>query len=45
MALILADSDVLIDYLAGIQPVAEQITGYADAKWLQTNRYKRQIII
>lgn len=34
--MILADTDVLIDYLAGIQPVQDQIAGYADAGNLQT---------
>jgi tRNA(fMet)-specific endonuclease VapC len=33
---ILADTDVLIDYLAGIQPVKDRIAGYAGAEWLQT---------
>ena len=34
--MILADTDVLIDYLAGVQPVKDQIAGYAGAEWLQT---------
>ena len=36
LALILADTDVLIDYLAGVQPVTSQIAGYAAAGRLQT---------
>jgi len=34
--LILADTDVLIDYLAGIQPVMAQIARYAEARLLET---------
>lgn len=34
--MILADTDVLIDYLAGIQPATSQITRYAGAGRLQT---------
>ena len=34
--MILADTDVLIDYLAGVQPVKDQIAGYVDAEELQT---------
>ncbi len=34
--MILADTDVLIDYLAGVQPVQNLILGYADAGKLQT---------
>ncbi len=34
--MIVADTDVLIDYLAGVQPVSTQIGGYADAARLQT---------
>jgi tRNA(fMet)-specific endonuclease VapC len=34
--LIVADTDVLIDYLEGILPVKAQITGYAKARRLQT---------
>ena len=34
--MILADTDVLIDYLAGVQPVQDQIAGYAGAEQLQT---------
>ncbi|HXN47147.1 MAG TPA: type II toxin-antitoxin system VapC family toxin [Bryobacteraceae bacterium] len=34
--MILADTDVLIDYLAGIQPVKDVVAGYADAGQLQT---------
>jgi len=33
---ILADTDVLIDYLAAVQPVKDQIARYADAEQLQT---------
>lgn len=36
MALILADTDVLIDYLAGVRPVQDQLAGYASAGRLQT---------
>jgi len=35
--LILADTDVLIDYLAGVQPVADQVLAYAQADSLQTS--------
>jgi tRNA(fMet)-specific endonuclease VapC len=34
--LIIADTDVLIDYLAGTEPVAEQVKAYAVADSLQT---------
>jgi tRNA(fMet)-specific endonuclease VapC len=34
---ILADTDVLIDYLAGAEPVRSQIRGYAEADRLQTS--------
>lgn len=34
--MILADTDVLIDYLAGVQPVRDQIAGYAETEQLQT---------
>jgi hypothetical protein len=34
--MILADTDVLIDYLAGIEPVVRKITTYAAADQLQT---------
>jgi tRNA(fMet)-specific endonuclease VapC len=34
--LILADSDVLIDFLAGVQPAAERVAGYVEANRLQT---------
>ena len=34
--MILADTDVLIDYLAGVQPVMAQISGYAGKGLLQT---------
>jgi tRNA(fMet)-specific endonuclease VapC len=34
--LILADTDVLIDYLAGIEPIQAQIARYAEASRLQT---------
>ena len=34
--MILADTDVLIDYLAAVQPVKDQIARYADAEQLQT---------
>lgn len=37
MALILADTDVLIDFLAGFQPVMGQIAEYAQAGRLQTS--------
>jgi len=33
--MILADTDVLIDYLAGIQPMKDQIAAYAEADQLQ----------
>lgn len=35
--MILVDTDVLIDYLAGVQPVTDQVAGYVDAEWLQTS--------
>lgn len=34
--MILADTDVLIDFLAGIAPVREQVWSYAEAEQLQT---------
>jgi tRNA(fMet)-specific endonuclease VapC len=34
---ILADTDVLIDFLAGTQPITDQITLYIDADQLQTS--------
>ena len=34
--MILADSDVLIDYLAGAQPVRDRVAAYVDAEQLQT---------
>jgi tRNA(fMet)-specific endonuclease VapC len=34
--LIIADTDVLIDYLAGTQPVADQVKAYAASDSLQT---------
>lgn len=34
--MILADSDVLIDFLAGTEPVSRQISGYIEAEQLQT---------
>jgi tRNA(fMet)-specific endonuclease VapC len=36
LALILADTDVLIDYLAGVEPARALITRYAEASRLQT---------
>jgi predicted nucleic acid-binding protein len=36
LALILADTDVLIDYLAGVQPVTAEVAGYATNEQLQT---------
>jgi len=33
---ILADTDVLIDYLAGVQPLQDRIAGHSDAEQLQT---------
>jgi predicted nucleic acid-binding protein len=36
LAVILADSDVLIDYLAGARPVQDQILSYVEADQLQT---------
>jgi predicted nucleic acid-binding protein len=36
LAVILADSDVLIDFLAGVQPVKNQIAEYIRAERLQT---------
>lgn len=35
--MILADTDVLIDYLAGTQPVADQVQAYAQSDVLQTS--------
>lgn len=35
--MILADTDVLIDYLLGIQPVASQIRSYAESNRLRTS--------
>jgi len=35
--LIVADTDVLIDYLAGTQPVADQVRAYAESDRLQTS--------
>jgi tRNA(fMet)-specific endonuclease VapC len=35
--LIIADTDVLIDYLAGTQPVAGQVMAYAESDSLQTS--------
>jgi tRNA(fMet)-specific endonuclease VapC len=35
--LIIADTDVLIDYLAGTQPVADQVRAYAESDSLQTS--------
>jgi len=35
--LILADTDVLIDYLAGTQPTANQVMAYAESDSLQTS--------
>ena len=35
--MILADTDVLIDYLAGIEPMKTRIAAYADADQLQTS--------
>jgi tRNA(fMet)-specific endonuclease VapC len=35
--LIIADTDVLIDYLAGTQPAADQVLGYAESDSLQTS--------
>lgn len=37
MALIIADTDVLIDYLAGAQPIADQVMAYAESDSLQTS--------
>jgi predicted nucleic acid-binding protein len=36
LAVILADTDVLIDFLAGVQPVKNQIAEYIKAEQLQT---------
>jgi len=33
---ILADTDVLIDYLAGVEPIRAQVAAYAEADRLQT---------
>jgi tRNA(fMet)-specific endonuclease VapC len=35
--LIIADTDVLIDYLAGTQPAADQVLAYAESDGLQTS--------
>jgi tRNA(fMet)-specific endonuclease VapC len=35
--LIIADTDVLIDYLAGTQPIADQVKAYAASDSLQTS--------
>jgi tRNA(fMet)-specific endonuclease VapC len=35
--LIIADTDVLIDYLAGTQPVADQVIAHAESDSLQTS--------
>ena len=35
--MIIADTDVLIDYLAGTQPVADQVMAFAEADSLQTS--------
>jgi tRNA(fMet)-specific endonuclease VapC len=35
--LIIADTDVLIDYLAGTQPAADQVRAYAESDSLQTS--------
>jgi predicted nucleic acid-binding protein len=35
--LIIADTDVLIDYLAGTQPAADQVLAYAESDSLQTS--------
>jgi tRNA(fMet)-specific endonuclease VapC len=35
--MILADTDVLIDYLSGTNPVATQVRGYIDSDRLQTS--------
>jgi tRNA(fMet)-specific endonuclease VapC len=37
LAVILADTDVLIDYLGGIQPAARQVRGYAESGRLRTS--------
>jgi predicted nucleic acid-binding protein len=37
LAVILADTDVLIDYLAGVQPVAAQILRYVESDQLKTS--------
>jgi predicted nucleic acid-binding protein len=34
---IIADTDVLIDYLAGAQPAADQVKAYAESDGLQTS--------
>ena len=34
--MILADTDVLIDYLAGVRPIAERVAAYAETDQLQT---------
>ena len=38
MALILADTDVLIDFLTGIQPVKDQIASYINSEQLKPQR-------
>ena len=35
--MIIADTDVLIDYLAGTQPAADQVLAYAESDSLQTS--------
>jgi tRNA(fMet)-specific endonuclease VapC len=37
LALIIADTDVLIDYLAGTQPAADRVLAYAESDSLQTS--------
>jgi tRNA(fMet)-specific endonuclease VapC len=37
LALIIADTDVLIDYLAGTQPAADQVKAFAESDGLQTS--------
>jgi predicted nucleic acid-binding protein len=36
LAVIVADTDVLIDFLTGVQPVMDQITEYINTDQLQT---------
>jgi predicted nucleic acid-binding protein len=36
LAVIIADTDVLIDFLVGAQPVADQIAGYIETEQRQT---------